>query len=56
VSNIPCRWKIWLIDDARHEAGIRFNPALGEFSIKQFDVLEAPTRVTRGPIAAAISA
>jgi sulfur transfer protein SufE len=37
-------------------AAVTSHPALSDFSVKQFDVLEAISKVTRGPIAAAASA
>jgi hypothetical protein len=67
-----CRWKIWLIDEERREAGgiylfeddasiktmlnseliagVTSHPALSNFSVKQFDVLEDVSRITRAPI------
>ena len=66
------RWKIWLMNDAQHEAGglymfedseslnaflesplaegVKNHPALSEFSVKTFDVMDALTAVTRGPV------
>ena len=78
-ANVPgCRWKIWLIDESRREAGgiylfddsssleallasplmasVKAHPALSEFNAKSFEVLDAPTRVTRGPVAEALRA
>ena len=37
-------------------AQVTSHPALSDFSVKQFDVLEAVTRITRGPIEKAVSA
>lgn len=67
-----CRWKIWMINEAEHEAGgiylfddgasvnsflqgslaaqVTNHPALSDFSVKQFDVMEGMTAITRGPI------
>jgi sulfur transfer protein SufE len=33
-------------------SAVTSHPALSDFSVKQFDVMEAITKVTRGPIAA----
>lgn len=35
-------------------AGVLKNPALSAFSIKQFDVLESVSRVTRAPLGASV--
>ena len=65
-------WKIWLIDEAKQEAGgiylfdnetslksmlesplaalVTNHPALSGFSVKQFDVMEDVTSITRGPV------
>ena len=37
-------------------AGIVSHPALSEFSVKQFDVMEKVTAVTRGPVDTAVAA
>ena len=66
------RWKIWMINEAEHEAGgiylfddeasvkallegplvaqVTSHPALSDFSVKQFDVMEEMTAITRGPV------
>ena len=66
------RWKIWIINEAEHEAGgiyfledeaslkallegpltakVVSHPALSDFSVKHFDVMEDITTITRGPI------
>ncbi len=31
-------------------AGVMSHPALSDFSAKQFDVMEGPTAITRGPV------
>ncbi|MBK9295266.1 MAG: YdhR family protein [Oligoflexia bacterium] len=36
-------------------AGIVSNPALSDFSVKQFEVMEGVSEVTRGPVGAAIA-
>lgn len=36
--------------------GVMKHPALSEFAAKQFDVMEAQTKVTRGPLQASVSA
>lgn len=73
-----CRWKIWLMNEAKREAGgiylfdddaslqtfltsslvaqVTSHPALSDFSVKQFDTLEAITKITRGPIEKAAAA
>ncbi len=72
------RWKIWMINEAEHEAGgiylfddeaavqaflegplaaqVTGHPALSDFSVKQFDVMEELTTITRGPVAERTSA
>jgi hypothetical protein len=37
-------------------AAVTSHPALSNFSVKQFDTMEALTRITRGPLEKAISA
>ena len=37
-------------------AGIVSHPALSDFSVKQFDVMEDVTAVTRGPVGTAVAA
>ena len=37
-------------------ASVLSHPALGDFSIKQFEVLDKISRITRAPLAAAVSA
>ncbi|MGE0128157.1 MAG: YdhR family protein [Blastocatellales bacterium] len=37
-------------------AAVTSHPALSDFSVKQFDVLEAVTKITRGPIEKAVTA
>jgi hypothetical protein len=37
-------------------AQVTSHPALSDFSVKQFDVMEAVTKITRGPIEKAIPA
>jgi hypothetical protein len=37
-------------------AGIASHPALSDFSIKQFDVLDDVTAICRGPISEAVTA
>ena len=66
------RWKIWMINDEKQEAGgiymfenaasvqaflegplaaqVTSHPALSDFSVKQFDVMEDLTSVTHGPL------
>jgi len=66
------RWKIWIVNEAKSEAGgimlfddqaaanaflagplaakVTGHPALSDFSVKQFDVQESVTAMTRGPI------
>jgi hypothetical protein len=66
------RWKIWIINEAKKEAGgyymfedeasvkaylegplaagVTGHPALSDFSVKQFDVMEDVTKTTRGPV------
>jgi thiosulfate/3-mercaptopyruvate sulfurtransferase len=66
------RWKVWIMNEAEHEAGgiylfddqssldaflagpivakVKSNPAYSDISMKQFDVLDKLTQVTRGPI------
>jgi Putative mono-oxygenase ydhR len=66
------RWKIWMINEAKGEAGgiylfddeasvkaflegplaaqVTSHPALSGFSVKQFDVMESVTAITRGPV------
>jgi len=66
------RWKIWIINEAEHEAGgiyfledeaslkallegpltaqVVSHPALSDFSVKHFDVMEDISAITRGPI------
>ena len=73
-----CRWKIWLMNEADHEAGgiylfdndasidamlngdliagVLANPALSDFSVKRFDVLPAPSAITRAPLNPAANA
>ena len=36
-------------------AGIVSNPALSDFSVKQFEVMDGVTAVTRGPVGAAVA-
>jgi hypothetical protein len=73
IANVPgLRWKVWLISEARKEAGaiylfddessvqkyltgkiveaVKSNPALSNISVKQFEMLEDLTKITRGPI------
>ncbi len=72
------RWKIWMINEAKREAGgiylfddeasvkafldgplaakVTSHPALSDFSVKRFDVMENLTAVTRGPVEEASSA
>jgi Putative mono-oxygenase ydhR len=72
------RWKIWLHNEARNEAGgiylfeseqalntflssslaeqVRSIPAFYDMSVKQFDIQEDVTAITRGPIAAMAAA
>jgi hypothetical protein len=67
------QWKIWLLNDAEHEAGgiylfadessarayldgvvlarLTAHPLIGHASVTQFDVIEALTTISRGPIA-----
>jgi hypothetical protein len=66
------RWKIWLMNEEKSEAGgiylfedesslnaylegplaaqVMSHPALSELSAKPFDLLGAPTSITRGPV------
>ena len=65
------RWKIFLMNEAEHEAGgivlfddeaslqayvdgvvaaMRNDPTLSDLSVKQFDVLEEHSAITRGPV------
>lgn len=66
------RWKIWMINEAKQEAGgiylfedeaavnayldgplaatVTSHPALSDFSVKQFDVMDDVTAITRGPV------
>ena len=66
------RWKVWLMNEANHEAGgiylfddeaslqaflagpivsaVKSDPTLSNISAKTFDVMEALTAVTRGPL------
>jgi len=72
IAAVPgLRWKIWLMNEATHEAGgiylfndeaaaqgfaqqieamLRSDPSFSNVSVKQFDVIEALTAITRGPI------
>jgi hypothetical protein len=73
-----CRWKVWLIDEARREAGgiylfddgasvqamldsplwasVGAHPALSDFNVKDWDVMDAPSLVTRAPIKESVTA
>lgn len=66
------RWKVWLMNEQRHEAGgvylfddedtlraflagpianaLKNDPVLSNLSVKQFDVMEEHTAITRGPV------
>lgn len=66
------RWKIWIINEEKKEAGgiylfddqasmkallegpltaqVTSHPALSDFSVKQFDVMDEVTAITRGPV------
>ena len=66
------RWKIWIINEAKGEAGaiylfddetalnelmespltkqVTSHPALSDFDVKIFDVMDEVTTITRGPI------
>ena len=66
------RWKIWIINEAKGEAGgiylfddetalnelmegpltkqVTSHPALSDFDVKIFDVMDEVTAITRGPI------
>jgi len=73
IADTPgLRWKVWLINEARREAGgvylfddeakvqaflngpivaaVRSDPTLSNLSVKQFDVMEEHTAITRGPV------
>jgi hypothetical protein len=73
IADTPgLRWKIWLTNDTRREAGgiylfddeaslqayldgpivteIKNDPSLSNLSMKQFDVMEEHTGITRGPV------
>lgn len=72
-ADVPgCLWKIWMINEAKMEAGgiylfeseeavndfkqtplvaaVLNNPALSNFSVKDFSILEEISLVTRAPI------
>jgi hypothetical protein len=40
------QWKVWLMNEADHEAG----PALSDMTAKKFDVMDDLTAITRGPV------
>jgi hypothetical protein len=66
------RWKVWLMNEAKSEAGgiylfddesslqsylkgplaaqVKSHPALSDMNVKQFDVMDDVTAITRGPI------
>ena len=66
------RWKFWLINESKTEAGgimlfddeasakaylagplaakVTGHPALSDFSVKEFEVMEGETTITRGPV------
>ena len=66
------RWKIWLMNETKSEAGgiyffddessltaflegplaaaVSSHPALSDMSVKQFDVMDEITAITRGPV------
>lgn len=73
IADTPgLRWKVWLMNEAEHEAGgiylfddqasvqaflagpvvaaVKSNPAISGVSAKLFDVMEALTAITRGPV------
>jgi len=73
IADTPgLRWKIWLMNEQRREAGgvylfddnavaqafldgpvvagLRNDPTLSNLSVKQFDVMEEHTTITRGPV------
>lgn len=71
------RWKIWMINDEKREAGgiymfedaasvqaflegplaaqVTSHPVLSDFSVKQLDVMEDLTSITRGPLMERVS-
>jgi hypothetical protein len=73
IADTPgLRWKVWLMDEANHEAGgiylfddeksvqafldgpivavVKSNPAISDISAKMFEVMDALTAITRGPV------
>lgn len=73
IADTPgLRWKVWLMNEADHEAGgiylfdddesmraflagpivaaVKSNPDISDISAKTFDVMDALTVVTRGPV------
>src|SRR5512141_3430119 len=73
IADTPgLRWKVWLMNEADHEAGgiylfddeaslqafldgpivaaVKNNPAISNISAKTFDVMDALTAGTRGPV------
>ena len=79
IADCPgLNWKVWLMNEAAHEAGgiylfeteaaahaylagpivaaLKSSPAISNISAKLFDVLEAHTAITRGPVNGVVSA
>lgn len=77
-ADIPgCKWKIWLMNEDRKEAGgvylfsdkesvekykesdlfkmVNNHSAFSNFSVKQFDILEELSGVTRAPLSASLA-
>lgn len=73
IADTPgLRWKIWLMNEAEHEAGgihlfddeaslraylagpivaaVKSSPVVSNINVKQFDVMEEHTTITRGPV------
>jgi hypothetical protein len=73
IADTPgLRWKVWLMNEAEHEAGgiylfddgasveaflagpvvaaVKSDPAITGISAKMFDVMDALTAITRGPV------
>jgi len=70
------RWKVWLVDEGRREAGgiylfedeaamtaflsgpivtgISADPSLSDITVKEFDIMEEHTYITRGPVRAGV--
>ena len=72
IAQVPgLRWKIWLVNEEKGEAGGLYlfddessaqsylavrtpqwesNPAISDINVKQFEVVDELTEVTRGPV------